>query len=212
MYRVAGREYRSKNQLLLELSRGLKDHAGKDQVDDDALVAVLNHLAGLHPEAETKFASGITGWVVVPNNDLGRNTVGYRAILAKGGSSEKFGYSKVLRPQEKKYFVAEALTQEALEITRKFRRDRFEQGPVRCADTGELIVDNKQAEAVHRRPVRGVLHQQFLASEGLTYEEVEIMPAQPAGRQLVDRQLAKRWCAYQTARLDGMDIVKSIRV
>lgn len=212
MYRVAGREYGSKKELLLELSRGLKDHAGKDQVDDDALVAVLNYLAGLHPDAETKFASGITGWVVVPNNDLNRNTAGYRAILAKGGEPEKFGYSKVLRPQEKKYFVAEALTHEALEITQKFRRDRFDAGPVHCADTGELIVDIRQAEAVHRRPVRGVLHQQFLVTEDLRYEDVEIEPAQPAGRQLVDRDLAERWCAYQAARLDGMDIVKSVRV
>lgn len=212
MYRAGGYEFNSKDALLAELSRGLKDQAGNERLDDNRLVAILTHLAGLHPNAGTKFDSGIDYWIVMPNNDLGRNTMGYRAVLMKGGEPEKFGYSKIVKPKDKSYFVAEALTEEAIEITRKFRRDRFAAGPVHCADTSELIADIKQAEAVHRRPVRGLLHEQFLHSQGLTYNDVEVVPSKPAGRRLVDRGLAERWRVYQLAHLDGMVIVKSKRV
>lgn len=48
--------------------------------------------------------------------------------------------------------------------------------------------------------------------QGLIYDDVEVVPAKPAGRRLVDRRLADRWRDYRLARLDGMDIVKSRRV
>ncbi|KRE72746.1 hypothetical protein [Arthrobacter sp. Soil762] len=211
MYRVGGHEFTFKKDLVGRLSQGLKDYAGKGRVDDQVLCDVLAELAGWHPNAAVKFASGIEYWIVMPNNDLEWNTDGYRAVLAKGGAPEKFGYSKVLSPREHKYFVAEALTHEAIEITREFRSMRFAAGPVYCAETSELITDIKQAEAVHRRPRRGVLHEQFLQSQGLTYEEVAVERARPSGRQLVDGGLAQAFREYQTARLDGMDIVKSKR-
>lgn len=152
------------------------------------------------------------GWIVMPNNDLGRNTKGYRAVLMNGGEPEKFGYTKIVMPKDKSYFVAEALTEEAIEITRKFRRDRFAAGPVHCADMSKLITDFKQAEAVHRCRGRGLLHREFLHRQGLTYDDVEAVPAKPAGRRLVDRRLADRWRDYRLARLDVMDIVTSWRV
>lgn len=55
----------------------------------------------------------------------------------------RIGYTKIVKPKDNSYFVAEALTEEAIEITRTFRRDRFAAGPVHCADTSELITDFK---------------------------------------------------------------------
>lgn len=212
MYRVGGHEFTFKRDLEDRLSQGLKDFAGRERVDDQLLIDVLDELAGWHPEAAQKFASGIVHWKVMPNNDLGWNTDGYRAVLAKGGVPEKFGYSKVLSPRTHKYLVSEALTREAIEITREFRSDRFAAGPVYCSETSLLITDIKEAEAVHRRPLRGVLHEEFLQSQGLSYDDVKIERAKPSGRRLVDRRLAQLFREYQAARLDGMDIVKSKRV
>lgn len=71
--------------------------------------------------------------------------------------------------------MAEALTKEALEITRLFRTDAFAGGPVQCALTASEVPEKTMADVVHLNPTRAQLHQKFLASEGLTYETVEMI-------------------------------------
>ena len=119
-----------------------------------------------------------------------------------------FGYSKIIKKPGLRAKLAEALTQEAIHVTREFRERSFAAGEVRCADTGAIISDIRLANAVHRRPVRRELHQLFMTAEGLTVEEIGLVKASPGpGYRLEDRKLAERWVAFQRARMDGMDIV-----
>lgn len=52
-----------------------------------------------------------------------------------------FSYKDVLTAPKRRALVAEALTQEALQITRQFREDAFGSEPVSCAVTGVAIKD-----------------------------------------------------------------------
>lgn len=77
-------------------------------------------------------------------------------------------------------------------------------GPV----TGIEIPEKTMADAIHINPPRGQLHQTFLASEGLTYESVQVdkHPTE-SGFRLTDRDLAARWKKFQSDHLDGLAIV-----
>lgn len=119
-----------------------------------------------------------------------------------------FSYTDVISPPKQQALVAEALTREALEITRQFRTDAFSSGQVQCALTTREILVKTMADAVHLNPPRAQLHQKILASEGLIYETVEVIkhPSEP-GFRLADRDLAERWMKFQNRHLDGLAIV-----
>lgn len=104
--------------------------------------------------------------------------------------------------------MAEALTKEALEITRQFRTDAFASGPVQCALTAREVPEKTMDDVVHLNPPRAQLHQKFLASEGLTYETVEMIkhPTE-SGFRLADPDLAERWRKFQNGRLEGLAMV-----
>lgn len=213
-YQVGEFEFESKDRLKKRLSEELKSREPGDIVTDPYLSGLLTALVGEHLEAVDKIGPGIEHWVVCSNTDLGFPRKGFR--IKQIGSDElvEFGYSKVINPPSEVGRVAEALTQEAIEITRQVRTDAFQNGPAKCADSGVIITDKTEAKAVHRHPVRAELHRQFLESEGLEYKDVALTPATPArsGRRLADRELAQRWCDFQLARIDGMAVVKIRRV
>ncbi|MCC3293223.1 hypothetical protein LJ756_01155 [Arthrobacter sp. zg-Y411] len=209
-YQVGEFEFVSKAAVKTLLSEELKSRVPGDIVTDPFVSGLLTALVGEHVDAMDKIGPGIEHWVVCSNVDLGFPGKGFR--IKQIGSDElvEFGYGKVITPPSEVGRVAEALTQEAIEITRQVRTDAFQNGPAKCADSGAIITDKKDAKAVHRHPVRAELHRQFLESEGLEYEDVALTPATPArsGRRLADRELAQRWCDFQLARIDGMEVVK----
>lgn len=104
-----------------------------------------------------------------------------------------FSYNDVLIPPKQQALVTEALTQEALEITRQLRTDAFSSGPVHLALTGKEVAEKTMADAVHMNPPRAQLHYTLLASEGLTYDAVGLTkhPTQ-SGYRLTDPDLAER--------------------
>ena len=206
-YQVGEFEFESKATVRRFLSEVLKSYAPGDIVTDPFVSGVLTALLREHPEAAEKIGPGIEHWVVCSNGDLGYSGKGFRVKQVGSNELVEFGYGKVISPPSHLGRVAEALTQEAISITRQVRTDAFQNGPVECVDTGAIITEKKDAEAVHRSPVRAELHRQFLASEGLTYEAVALAPAR-SGWQLADRELAGRWCDFQRARIDGMVVVK----
>lgn len=176
-------------------------------VTDSFVADLLTALAREHPEATDKVGAGIECWVVASNTDLGYTSKGFRAKQRDRDELVRFSYTDVLRPPKQRALVAEALTQEALDITRRFRTEAFAGGPVQCALTG-MIPEKTMADAVHLTPPRGQLHKAFLESEGLPYESVELVkhPVE-SGYRLADRELAKRWRNFQEENLDGLAIV-----
>ncbi|MBT2555531.1 DUF3223 domain-containing protein [Arthrobacter sp. ISL-5] len=177
-------------------------------VTDPFVADLLTALAREHPAATDKVGAGIEQWVVASNRDLGYTSKGFRAKQLGRDEPVRFSYTDVLRPPKQRALVAEALTQEALDITRRFRTEAFAGGPVHCALTGKMIPDMTMADAVHLTPPRGQLHETFLESEGLTYESVELVkhPVE-SGYRLVDRELADRWRNFQEEHLGGLAIV-----
>jgi hypothetical protein len=107
--------------------------------------------------------------------DLGYTSKGFRAKQRGRDELVRFSYTDVISPPKQQALVAEALTREALEITRQFRADAFASGPVQCALTAREVPENTMADVVHLNPPRAQLHQKFLASEGLTYKSVEMI-------------------------------------
>ncbi|WP_165838092.1 DUF3223 domain-containing protein [Pseudarthrobacter sp. AG30] len=179
-----------------------------ERVADSFVSNLLTALAREHSEAADKIGEGIEYWVVASNKDLGYTSKGFRAKQRGRDELVLFSYTDVLSPPKQQALVAEALTREALEITRQFRADAFASGPVKCALTAKEIPEKTMAYAVHLNPPRAQLHQTFLASEGLTYETVEIIkhPAE-SGFRLADRDLAERWRKFQNEHSDGLAIV-----
>lgn len=178
------------------------------RVTDPFVADLLTALAREHSEAVDKIGAGIEYWVVASNKDLGYTSKGFRAKQRGRDDLVRFSYTDVLRPPKQRAMVAEALTQEALDITRRFRTEAFANGPVQCALTGKLIPEKTMADAVHLTPPRGQLHGAFLTSEGLTYDSVKLVkhPVE-SGYRLADRELAERWSSFQESNLDGMAIV-----
>ncbi|TDK25847.1 DUF3223 domain-containing protein [Arthrobacter crusticola] len=208
-YQVGEYHFSRKGQVKEILSKELGRLEVGEEVADTYVSGLLTALAREHPEAEDKIGKGIEHWVVCSNRDLGYASNGFRAKQTGREGLIPFSYSDVLSPPRQRARVAEALTFEAIDITRQFRTDAFREGPVRCADTGEVLIVKTLADAVHREPPRGQLHRMFLASEGLSYDTTELVkhPSE-SGYRLVDRALAQRWRSFQAAHLEGMAIVK----
>ncbi|MGO4187389.1 hypothetical protein [Pseudarthrobacter sp. TAF60_1] len=100
---------------------------------------LLTALAREHLAAADKIGEGIEYWVVASNKDLGYTSKGFRAKQRGRDELVLFSYNDVLSPPKQQALVAEALTQEALEITRQFRTDAFSSGPVQRTLTGKEI-------------------------------------------------------------------------
>ena len=207
-YVVGDLSYASKKEVKQLLRSALKELEDGAQVTDPSVVDLLTALAENHPEATDKVGAGIEYWIAASNNDLGYDSRGFRAKQRGRAEPVPFSYTDVIDPPTHRMLVAEALTQEALDITRQFRTDAFAGGPVPCAFTGEMIPEKTMADAIHVTPTRGQLHQAFLGSEGLTYETVELVkhPVE-SGYRLADRELADRWRTFQKERLAGMAII-----
>lgn len=171
----------------------LRTHAHGEKVDDPAITELLSELVSRHPEAAEKIGPGIEFWVVCSNKDIGYTSKGFRLKQVNRDELVRFSYLDVLKRPNHKDLVAEALTQEALEITREFRTQAFKDGPVLCAKTGVVITEKTDADVVHLSPSRRELHLSFLLREGLNYESVELVkhPTE-SGMRLKDRALAER--------------------
>lgn len=135
-----------------------------EKITDSFVSDLLTALAREHPAAADKIGEGIEHWVIASNKDLGYTSKGFRAKQRGRDELVLFSYTDVLRPPNQRTLVAEALTQEALDITRRFRTDAFANGPVRCALTGKAIPEKTMSDAVHLSPPRAQLHQIFLES------------------------------------------------
>lgn len=207
-YDVGEFSFKKKGSVSELLSSVLEDLDVGEKVTDPFVSGLLTALAREHPEAADKIGQGVEHWLVCSNRDIGYTSKGFRAKQHGREELVRFSYNDVLSPPRKQALVAEALTQEALEITRQFRTDAFATGPVQCALTGKEIPEKTMADAVHLNPPRAQLHQAFLASEGLTYDAVGLTkhPAQ-SGYRLSDRDLADRWKKFQNDHLDGLAIV-----
>jgi hypothetical protein len=214
-YIVDQYSFRSKKAAEDYLSKMLNSHEVGMQVTDPELTGFLTALAHRHPNPAEKIGNGISHWVVMRNNDLpgfASSHLGFRIVQVDSSTPVPFSYSKVIRPLSDQSKFAAAMTMDALAVTRGYRREAFDRGPVICAETGESIPDIHDAQAIHRNPGLGQLHQMFLAREGLTRDQVEIY--KPDGKseyRLVDRHLARRWVEFQKDNLAGMRIVKTRR-
>lgn len=207
-YEVGEFTFNKKGDVGELLKSVLADLNAGEKVTDSFVSDLLTALAREHPAAADKIGEGIEYWVVASNKDLGYTSKGFRAKQRGRDELVLFSYTDVLRPPKQRTLVAEALTQEALDITRRFRTDAFANGPVQCAVTDKLIPEKTMADAVHLSPPRAQLHQMFLESEGLTYETVELTKHPTAsGCRLTDRDLTKRWRDFQEEHLDGLAIV-----
>lgn len=185
----------------------LRSRAPGERVDDPEISELLSKLVLRHPEAAEKIGPGIEFWVVCSNRDIGYASKGFRLKQVNHDELVRFSYLDALKMPSRKDLVAEALTLEALEITREFRTEAFRNGPVCCAKTGVVITKKTDADVVHWRPRRQELHLSFLMSEDLNYEAVELVkhPTE-SGMRLKDRALAERWCDYQREHLGGLVI------
>lgn len=181
-------------------------------MDDPDITELLSELVSRHPEAAEKIGPGIEFWVVCSNKDIGYASKGFRLKQVNRDELVRFSYLDVLKRPSRKDLVAEALTQEALEITREFRTQAFKDGPVLCSKTGVVITEKTDADVVHPSPSRRELHLSFLLREGLNYESVELAkhPTE-SGMRLKDRALAERWCDFQRQHLGGLVIEKAPR-
>lgn len=208
MYEVGEFTFKKKGAVRELLKSVLEELDAGEKVTNSFVSNLLTALAREHPAAVDKIGGGIEYWVVASNKDLGYTSKGFRAKQRGRDELVVLSYTDVLSPPKRQTLVAEALTQEALEITRQFRTDAFARGPVQCALTGKEVPEKTTADAVHLNPPRAQLHQAFLASEGLTYETVELMkhPSE-SGNRLADRDLAERWKRFQNEHLDGLAIV-----
>lgn len=204
-YEVGEYAFEKKGAVSELLSAALKKYEPGEKVTDPFVSGLLTALVREHPEAAEKIGPGIEHWVVCSNSDRQYRTRGFRAKQIGREGLVRFKYTDVLSPPTRHTLFAEALTREAIDITQQLRTDAFSAGPVKCAYTGEEITEKTDAAAVHRNPSRAELHRQFLASEGLTEESVELL-AHPA--RLEDRELAEKWRRFQTSHLSGMSIVK----
>jgi hypothetical protein len=207
-YEVGEFRFKKKGAVSELLSSVLENLEAGETVTDPFVSDLLTALAREHPGAADKIGAGVECWVVASNKDLGYTSKGFRAKQQGRNELVLFSYKDVLSPPKRRTLVAEALTQEALEITRQFRTDAFSGGPVTCAVTGIVIADKTMADAVHLDPPRALLHQMFLKSEGLTHETVELKkhPTE-SGYRLADLDLADRWRNFQQERLGGLAIV-----
>ncbi|MEO5318137.1 hypothetical protein PV761_06060 [Arthrobacter sp. CC3] len=207
-YEVGEFSFNKKGEVRELFKSVLEELDAGEKVTDSFVSALLTAMAREHPAAADKIGEGIECWVVASNKDLGYTSKGFRAKQRGREELVVFSYNDVLSPPKRLTLVAEALTQEALEITRQFRTDAFATGPVQCALTGKEIPEKTMADAVHLNPPRAQLHRAFLASEGLTYDAVGLTkhPTQ-SGYRLADRDLANRWKKFQTEHLDGLAIV-----
>lgn len=207
-YEVGEFTFNTKREVRELLKSVLEELDAGEKVTDSFVSNLLTALAREHPAAADKIGEGIEYWVVASNKDLGYTSKGFRAKQRGRDELVLFSYTDVISPPKQQSLVAEALTQEALEITRQFRTDAFASGPVQCALTGKEIPEKTMADAVHLNPPRAQLHQMFLASEGLTYETVELVkhPTE-SGSRLTDRDLADRWTMFQKEHLDGLALV-----
>lgn len=207
-YEVGEFTFKKKGAVSELLSSVLEDLGAGEKVTDSFVSDLLTALSREHPDAADKIGAGIEYWIVASNKDLGYTSKGFRAKQLGRDELVKFSYKDVLNPPKQRTLVAEALTQEALDITRRFRTNAFAAGPVSCALTGKAITDKTMADAVHLVPPRAQLHQMFLESEGLTYETVELKkhPTE-SGYRLADRALVDRWRDFQEDHLDGLAVV-----
>ncbi len=208
-YQVGEFSFASKKEVMEKLKSVLVELEPGAKVNDSYVAALLTALVRDHQEAVEKIGDGIEYWVVASNNDLGYATKGFRIKQIGRDELILFSYTDVLTPPKQRALVAEALTQEALDITREFRTLGFANGPAKCALTGSIIHDKKMADAVHLDPPRRQLHLNFLVSEGLTYENLKLEKhPTDSGFRLVDRNLAERWRAFQRDNLGGMGVVQ----
>lgn len=207
-YEVGEFTFRTKREVRELLKSVLEELEAGERVTDSFVAGLLTALAREHPAAADKIGDGIEYWVVASNKDLGYASKGFRAKQSGQDELVLFSYTDVISPPKQQALVAEALTREALEITRQFRSDTFASGPVQCALTAREIPEKTMADVVHLDPPRAQLHQRFLASEGLTYETVEMTKHETeSGFRLADRDLAERWRKFQNEHLEGLAIV-----
>ncbi|MBM7794446.1 DUF3223 domain-containing protein [Paenarthrobacter ilicis] len=207
-YEVGEFSFRTKREVRELLKTVLEELEADERVTDSFVSSLLTALAREHPAAADKIGDGIEYWVVASNKDLGYTSKGFRAKQRDRDELVLFSYTDVISPPKQQALVAEALTREALEITRNFRTAAFASGPVQCALTAREIPEKTMADVVHLNPPRAQLHQRFLASEGLTYEAVELIKHDTeSGFRLADRDLADRWREFQNGHLEGLAIV-----
>lgn len=207
-YMLADEEFKSRAELERLLTAGRDDKGHLDPVEDPYLELLLGLLLERHPEAEAKIGAGVSHWVVFENSvDTLYTSTGYRPMRVDGTGPIKFSYMDVLKEPTPKALFQEALTLEAIHVTLDFRLRAFDSGPVPCARNRCVITHHKGARAEHLSPSRRVLHDNFLASRGIDFTQVELVKhPRESGFRLVDRELAGIWVQYQKDNLDGMGI------
>ena len=205
MIRVGEQDFRSLAALKRHLSERLNAYEIGDIVSDDD-EAILRELVTWHDDPDRKIGPGIATFEVHANSDLGYKTRGFRIRQAEG-HLEHFGYNDVIKKPSHRARVTEALKNEGIEITRKFRRDAFATGePVACFYSGKAIASTEAAEAVHHDPTMRDLAAKFVVAHG-GWDQIEVTRSKSiSGHRLVDDELADQWRAYQNAHLNGLRI------
>ena len=213
-YLVGVIEFDSKAHLKRVLAGAKFEQPHLTRVSDPSIAETLSSLIELDDEAGDKIGAGIDHWVVFDNSvDTLYRSTGFRPMRVDGSGPVRFSYMDVIDKPTRKQLVQEALTLEAIQITLEWRQAQFDDGPAKCARSGDLIEHYKDAQAIHLSPPRRVLHAHFLSGEGLNFDTVEIVKhPTDSGFRLRDRSLAERWCTYQREHLTGMAIAKIRRL
>lgn len=200
--------YVAKAQRILKAGKEGKDDMTR--VVDLEVIEILNALIELDKDAAEKIGPGIDYWVTHYNNDLEppRNSQGYRIMRVDGTGPVTFGYTDVLKPKAHESFVKRALSEEVADLMVEFRKSKLADGPVTCNGTGRTLQRIEETQAKHVNPELKELHRDFIAHEGLTFDDIqyENLKNQGLGFRLVDRDLAERWRDFQSHNMDGLEL------
>lgn len=218
---VGTRPFPSKKAALEEIRRIWNSYEVGSRVTNQTDELFLYNLVLMRSDPETKIGPGIDYFKIVSTGQPGpweRPEIRSTAIVWVDGTEVEFSAPKVLDiPPSAIQRLSGALANEAREVTGRVREEAFENPPVLCPLTGELMTDRSVAETRHLNPPLRELVVEFLADSGLTIGEIELenlqSPVQTDSGRLVrglrvkDPTVRKQWIEFQKAHLGGLAVV-----
>lgn len=189
-YNVAGVGYPTKEAIRKRASALLRK---KPLEEDD--VAFLKGLLEWHPESDIKIGCGVERFYV-KRTEYG--TDGF--VLVRTDATETdFSFMKCVTPPTHRSDVRAAMRNHIQEFSIRFRDAAFRgRDRVTCAITGELV-SNEDSVVAYLAPKTFIeLADEFIAAEGLTYDNVKVEPTKDGVTfwGLDDKALAGRWVTF----------------
>ena len=186
---------------MLDFFRAMINRHGDGETIPAPDADALRWLISLHPEAKRKIGAGVARFFVQLNPPY--QSRGFH-LERSDGTTEDFSYLVCVNgPPSMMAEVERALRFEVDLDIWNAKRAYFEQhadaeGKIPCAETGKPISID-EAHADHANPLSfNVLMRCFLAAYEIepSAEMVVATADSPCGRQLADRELARRWIKF----------------